>query len=61
MSQGRSRGKTKGVEEFIPYITRVLPVGAQIKCADNSGANILLEFCQLVPKLNVQIIQEQKF
>jgi len=41
MSQGRSRGKTKGVEEFIPYITRVLPVGAQIKCADNSGAKIL--------------------
>ncbi len=41
MSQGRSRGKTKGVEEFRPYVTRVLPVGAQIKCADNSGAKIL--------------------
>ncbi len=41
MSQGRSRGKTKGVEEFRPYVTRVLPVGAQISCADNSGAKIL--------------------
>ncbi len=41
MSQGRSRGKAKGVEEFRPYITRVLPVGAQINCADNTGAKIL--------------------
>ena len=41
MSQGRSRGKTKGVEEFRPYVTRALPVGAQINCADNSGAKIL--------------------
>ncbi len=41
MSQGRSRGKVKGVEEFRPYVTRSLPVGAQINCADNSGAKIL--------------------
>jgi len=41
MSQGRSRGKVKGVEEFRPYITRVLPVGAQIVCADNTGAKII--------------------
>ena len=41
MSQGRSRGKAKGVQEFRPYVTRVLPVGAQIHCADNSGAKIL--------------------
>jgi len=41
MSQGRSRGKTKGVQEFRPYVTRVLPVGARLKCADNSGAKIL--------------------
>ncbi len=41
MSQGRSRGKAKGVEEFRPYVTRSLPVGAQISCADNSGAKIL--------------------
>ncbi len=41
MSQGRSRGKVKGVEEFRPYVTRSLPVGAQIICADNSGAKIL--------------------
>ena len=41
MSKGRSRGKTKGVEEFRPYITRVLPLGAQITCADNTGAKIL--------------------
>ncbi len=31
----------KGVEEFRPYVTRVLPVGAEIVCADNSGAKIL--------------------
>ena len=31
----------KGVEEFRPYVTKVLPVGAQIVCADNSGAKIL--------------------
>ncbi len=41
MSQGRSRGKAKGVQEFRPYVTRVLPVGAQITCADNTGAKIL--------------------
>jgi large subunit ribosomal protein L14 len=41
MSQGRSRGKAKGVEEFRPYVTRALPVGAQINCADNTGAKIL--------------------
>jgi len=41
VSQGRSRGKAKGVQEFRPYVTRVLPVGAQIHCADNSGAKIL--------------------
>ena len=41
MSHGRSRGKAKGVEEFRPYVTRVLPVGAQITCADNTGAKIL--------------------
>ena len=41
MSHGRSRGKAKGVEEFRPYVTRALPVGAQITCADNTGAKIL--------------------
>jgi len=41
VSQGRSRGKAKGVQEFRPYVTRVLPVGAQIHCADNTGAKIL--------------------
>ncbi len=41
MSHGRSRGKAKGVEEFRPYVTRALPVGAQITCADNTGAKTL--------------------
>jgi large subunit ribosomal protein L14 len=31
----------KGVEEFRPYVTKVIPVGANIVCADNSGAKIL--------------------
>jgi large subunit ribosomal protein L14 len=25
----------KGVQEFRPYVTKVLPVGANIVCADN--------------------------
>ena len=42
MSQGKSRGKaSKGVVEFRPRVTRVLPVGARVVCADNSGAKIL--------------------
>ncbi len=31
----------KGVAEFRPYVTRVIPVGANIVCADNTGAKIL--------------------
>ena len=42
MSQGRGRGKaSKGVVEFRPYVTRVIPVGARIVFADNTGAKIL--------------------
>ncbi len=31
----------KGVEEFRPYITRALPVTAELVCADNTGAKVL--------------------
>ncbi len=31
----------KGVEEFRPYVTKAIPVGANIVCADNSGAKTL--------------------
>ena len=31
----------KGVAEFRPYVTRSIPVGANIVCADNTGAKIL--------------------
>jgi large subunit ribosomal protein L14 len=31
----------KGVEEFRPYITRALPITAELVCADNTGAKIL--------------------
>ena len=31
----------KGVEEFRPYITRALPISAELVCADNTGAKIL--------------------
>ena len=42
MSQGRGRGKaSKGVVEFRPYLTIVIPVCARIVCADNTGAKIL--------------------
>ena len=40
MGGARSKGG-KGVEDFKPYITRSIPVGARITCADNSGAKIL--------------------
>ena len=43
MSQGRGRGKaSKGVLEFRPYVTRVIPVGARVVCADNTGAKEVL-------------------
>ncbi len=39
---GKSRAvSAKGVEEFKLYITRALPVGAVITCADNTGAKTL--------------------
>jgi len=42
MSGGKSRAvSAKGVQEFRPYVTRVLPVGARVTCADNTGAKIL--------------------
>ncbi|MGI0074261.1 MAG: uL14 family ribosomal protein [Nitrosotalea sp.] len=42
MTSTKSRAvSAKGVQEFRPYITRVLPLGAQIVCADNTGAKIL--------------------
>ena len=31
----------KGVEEFRPYITKVLPITAELVCADNTGAKVL--------------------
>ena len=31
----------KGVEEFKPYITRAIPVYANLFCADNTGAKII--------------------
>ncbi len=42
MAATKSRAvSTKGVEEFKPYITRALPVSAELVCADNTGAKIL--------------------
>ena len=31
----------KGASEFRPYITRALPVTAELFCADNTGAKVL--------------------
>ena len=31
----------KGVEEFRPYVTRALPITAELTCADNTGAKVL--------------------
>ena len=42
MDATKSRAvSAKGVQEFRPYVTRVLPLGAQVVCADNTGAKIL--------------------
>ena len=42
MGASKSRAvSAKGVQEFRPYVTRVLPLGAQVVCADNTGAKIL--------------------
>lgn len=42
MAATKSRAvSTKGVEEFKPYITRAIPVSAELVCADNTGAKIL--------------------
>ena len=39
---GGARSKaSKGVVDFRPYVTKALPLGAQITCADNTGAKIL--------------------
>jgi len=39
---GGARSKSsKGVVDFRPYVTRSIPVGAQIVCADNTGAKII--------------------
>ena len=39
---GGARAKaSKGVVDFRPYVTRSIPVGAQIVCADNTGAKII--------------------
>jgi large subunit ribosomal protein L14 len=32
---------SRGVEEFRPYVTRALPIMANLVCADNTGAKIL--------------------
>lgn len=42
MAATKSRAvSAKGVQEFRPYVTRALPLGAQVVCADNTGAKIL--------------------
>ena len=39
---GGARSKaSKGVVDFRPYVTRSIPVGAQIVCADHTGAKII--------------------
>jgi large subunit ribosomal protein L14 len=32
----------KGASEFRPYITRALPVTAEMVCADNTGEKIII-------------------
>ena len=38
MGATKSRAvSAKGVQEFRPYVTRALPLGAQVVCADNTA------------------------
>ncbi len=42
MAKGKSRAvSAKGAEEFKPYVTRAIPVYANLTCADNTGAKIV--------------------
>ena len=41
MSSKTRAVSAKGVEEFRPYVTRALPVTAELVCADNTGAKVL--------------------
>ena len=42
MAKGKSRAvSAKGAEEFKPYVTRAIPVYANLVCADNTGAKIV--------------------
>jgi large subunit ribosomal protein L14 len=50
MAKGKSRAvSAKGAAEFKPYITRAIPVSANLVCADNTGAKI------------VQVVQVNKY
>lgn len=42
MAKGKSRAvSAKGAEEFKPYVTRSIPIYANLVCADNTGAKIV--------------------
>jgi large subunit ribosomal protein L14 len=41
MSSKTRAVSAKGVEEFRPYVTRALPITAELVCADNTGAKVL--------------------
>jgi large subunit ribosomal protein L14 len=41
MSSKSRAVSSRGVEEYRPYITRSLPLYAELVCADNTGAKIL--------------------
>ncbi len=61
MSGGKSRAvSAKGVQEFRPYVTKVLPLGARVTCADNTGAKIL-EIIIIVINFSKKINDEFKF
>lgn len=41
MSSKTRAVSAKGVQEFKPYITKAIPTGTSLVCADNTGAKIL--------------------
>ena len=41
MSKKSRAVSAKGIEEFKPYVTRAIPVYANLVCADNTGAKIV--------------------
>ena len=56
MSSKTRAVSAKGVQEFKPYITKAIPTGTSLVCADNTGAKILeIIICKIKRKYSIKI------